>query len=55
MASIHFPTPAYEAGVALTAIMFVPLNMRVRAEERLLRAEYEAYFAKTWRLISGVY
>jgi protein-S-isoprenylcysteine O-methyltransferase Ste14 len=47
------------AGVVLTAIMVVPLNVRIRAEERLLRdyfgAEYEAYFARTWRLVPGLY
>jgi len=47
------------AGVVLTAIILVPLVMRMHAEERLLRdhfgAEYEAYFARTWRLVPGIY
>ena len=42
-------------GVALTVLMLVPLVARMNAEERLLadqfRAEYEAYRARTWRLI----
>ena len=47
------------AGVLLTALILIPLDARMRAEERLLReyfgAEYETYFAKTWRLIPGLY
>jgi protein-S-isoprenylcysteine O-methyltransferase Ste14 len=46
-------------GVLLTAAMLVPLVARIRAEERLLRehfgAEYEAYCARTWRLLPGIY
>jgi protein-S-isoprenylcysteine O-methyltransferase Ste14 len=46
-------------GVALTVLMLVPLVARMRAEERLLAdqfgAEYEAYRARTWRLIPYVY
>jgi protein-S-isoprenylcysteine O-methyltransferase Ste14 len=46
-------------GVLLTAIMIPPLLARVRAEEMLLRAhfgsEYEAYCARTSRLIPGLY
>jgi len=46
-------------GVALTALLLVPLIARIRAEERLLRehfgAEYEVYFARTWRLVPGIY
>jgi protein-S-isoprenylcysteine O-methyltransferase Ste14 len=46
-------------GVLLTALMLVPLLARIRAEERLLLAqfgdEYESYRARTWRLIPGVY
>jgi protein-S-isoprenylcysteine O-methyltransferase Ste14 len=46
-------------GVVLTALLLVPLVARIRAEERLLRshfgAEYDAYFAHTWRLIPWVY
>jgi protein-S-isoprenylcysteine O-methyltransferase Ste14 len=46
-------------GVVLTASLLVPLVARIRAEERLLRAhfgaEYEAYFARTWRLVPGIY
>jgi protein-S-isoprenylcysteine O-methyltransferase Ste14 len=46
-------------GVILAASLLVPLVARIRAEERLLRerfgAEYEAYCARTWRLVPGVY
>jgi protein-S-isoprenylcysteine O-methyltransferase Ste14 len=46
-------------GVILTASLLVPLVARIRAEERLLRehfgAEYEAYCARTWRLVPGIY
>jgi protein-S-isoprenylcysteine O-methyltransferase Ste14 len=46
-------------GVMLTALMIPPLVARMHAEEKLLRAhfgsEYEAYIARTWRLIPGVY
>jgi protein-S-isoprenylcysteine O-methyltransferase Ste14 len=47
------------AGVLLTVLVLVPLIVRIRAEERLLRAhfgaEYDNYCAHTWRLIPGVY
>ncbi len=46
-------------GVLLTALIVVPLVARIRAEERLLRArfgdDYEAYCARTSRLIPGLY
>ncbi len=46
-------------GVALTALLLPPLIARMRAEEALLReqfgARYEAYRARTWRLIPGLY
>lgn len=46
-------------GVLLTALTLVPLLARIRAEERLLRsqfgAEYDAYRARTSRLIPGLY
>src|ERR1700730_11922887 len=46
-------------GVLLAALMIPPLLPRVRAEERLLRtefgAEYDAYRARTSRLIPGLY
>jgi len=46
-------------GVLLTALMIPPLLARIRAEERLLRtqfgAEYDAYCARTSRLIPGLY
>ena len=46
-------------GVVLTALMIPPLVARMRSEEKLLSAhfgsEYEAYLARTWRLIPGVY
>jgi protein-S-isoprenylcysteine O-methyltransferase Ste14 len=47
------------AGVLLAALMIPPILARIRAEERLLRqefgADYEAYCARTFRLIPGVY
>lgn len=46
-------------GVLLTMLLIPPLLARIRAEERLLRthfgAEYEAYRARTARLIPGLY
>lgn len=46
-------------GVILAAALLVPLVARIRAEERLLRkhfgSEYEAYCARTWRLLPGIY
>ncbi len=46
-------------GVVLTALMVPPLVARMHAEERLLASEfgagYEAYRARTWRLIPGIY
>jgi protein-S-isoprenylcysteine O-methyltransferase Ste14 len=46
-------------GVLLAALMIPPLFARMRAEERLLRsqfgAEYDAYCARTSRLIPGLY
>jgi protein-S-isoprenylcysteine O-methyltransferase Ste14 len=46
-------------GVLLTLLTLLPLIARIRAEEALLRAqfgsEYEAYCARSWRLIPGVY
>ena len=46
-------------GVILTATLLVPLVARIRAEEQLLREhfgpEYEAYCARTWRLLPGLY
>ncbi len=46
-------------GVLLTVLTIPPLVARIRAEERLLRAhfggEYDAYCARTWRLIPELY
>jgi len=46
-------------GVLLAALMIPPLLARIHAEERLLRAqfgaEYDAYRARTSRLIPGLY
>jgi protein-S-isoprenylcysteine O-methyltransferase Ste14 len=46
-------------GVLLTALMLVPLLARMRAEEALLRSQfgagYDAYRARTSRLIPGIY
>ncbi len=47
------------AGVVLTVLLIPPLIARMRAEEALLQsqfgAEYDAYRARTWRLIPGLY
>jgi protein-S-isoprenylcysteine O-methyltransferase Ste14 len=46
-------------GVLLTALSILPLLARIRAEERLLStqfgAEYDAYRARTSRLLPGLY
>lgn len=46
-------------GLLLTAVMLVPLIARIRAEERLLQtqfgSEYDAYRARTSRLVPGIY
>ena len=46
-------------GLVLAALMIVPTIGRIRAEEALLRsqfgADYEAYCARTSRLVPGVY
>lgn len=46
-------------GVLLTALLVPPLIARIRSEERLLRtqfgAEYDAFCARTSRLIPGLY
>ena len=46
-------------GVVLAGSLLVPLVARIRAEERLLRehfgAEYDAYCARTRRLVPGIY
>lgn len=46
-------------GLVLAALMLVPTVGRIRAEERLLRAQfgsdYEAYSARTSRLVPGIY
>jgi len=46
-------------GVLLTALIIPPLLARIRAEEALLRTqfgdEYDAYCARTWRLLPGLY
>lgn len=47
------------AGVLLALAAVIPLVSRMHAEEALLRAQfgeqYDAYYARTWRLIPGVY
>ena len=47
------------AGVLLAALNIPPLIARMNSEERLLHTqfgqEYEAYRARTWRLLPGVY
>ncbi len=53
--------PAFRgwSGVAVALLLLVPLISRIHSEERLLRAhfgaEYDAYVARTWRLIPGIY
>jgi protein-S-isoprenylcysteine O-methyltransferase Ste14 len=46
-------------GVALAALLLPPLIARIHAEERLLGATfgaaYDAYRARTWRLVPGIY
>src|SRR6516162_8235057 len=46
-------------GVLLTALLIPPLLARIRAEERLLRAQfgdtYDAYRSRTSRLLPGIY
>ncbi|WP_042883687.1 methyltransferase family protein [Cupriavidus necator] len=46
-------------GVVLTLLMVPVLTARIRAEEALLRdqfgEQYEAYCAKTWRMVPGIY
>ena len=46
-------------GLVLTALILPPLVARMHAQERLLRSqfgsEYEAYCARTQRLIPGIY
>lgn len=46
-------------GLILVALLVPPLIARIRAEEALLcsqfGAEYDAYCARTWRLVPGVY
>jgi len=47
------------SGVAIAFLLLIPLVARIHSEERLLRqhfgTEYDAYFARTWRLIPGLY
>lgn len=46
-------------GLILTALLLPPLIARIRSEETLLRsqfgAQYDAYRARTWRLLPGIY
>ncbi|QXH60022.1 methyltransferase family protein [Pseudomonas azerbaijanorientalis] len=46
-------------GLLLAALTLIPLIARIQSEEALLRAqfgsEYEAYCARTWRLVPGLY
>ncbi|MNR36324.1 hypothetical protein D3C85_1542280 [compost metagenome] len=46
-------------GLILVALTLIPLIARIHAEEALLRAqfgsEYDAYCARSWRLIPGLY
>jgi protein-S-isoprenylcysteine O-methyltransferase Ste14 len=46
-------------GVLLAVLTLVPLIARIRAEEALLLSQfgaaYDAYRARTWRLVPGVY
>lgn len=53
------PRVSFGVGVLLTVLTMLPLLARIRAEERLLRSqfgdEYDAYCARTSRLIPGIY
>jgi protein-S-isoprenylcysteine O-methyltransferase Ste14 len=42
------------AGIMLVALLMVPLVGRMNAEEKF-GSEYDAYRARTWRLIPGIY
>ncbi|WP_095061280.1 MULTISPECIES: isoprenylcysteine carboxylmethyltransferase family protein [unclassified Pseudomonas] len=46
-------------GLLLVALTVIPLIARINAEEALLKAqfgsEYEAYCARSWRLVPGLY
>jgi protein-S-isoprenylcysteine O-methyltransferase Ste14 len=46
-------------GLAIVVLLFLAFIPRMHSEERLLReqfgAEYDAYFARTWRLIPWIY
>jgi len=46
-------------GLALTVLLLVPLIARIKAEENLLAsqfgAEYDAFRARTWRLVPGLW
>ncbi len=46
-------------GIILALAQLIPLVARIRSEERMIRdhfgSEYEAYCARTWRLIPGIY
>lgn len=46
-------------GVMLVALLILPVLARIKAEEKLLAsqfgAEYDAYRARTWRLIPGLW
>lgn len=46
-------------GVLLSLLLLIPLVPRIHAEERLLQeqfgADYDAYVARTWRLVPGIY
>jgi len=46
-------------GLLLAALTLIPLIARIHSEEALLRtqfgAEYDAYCARSWRLVPGVY
>ena len=46
-------------GIVLVALQMIPLHARMNSEERLLAetfgAEYQAYRARTWRLLPGIY
>jgi protein-S-isoprenylcysteine O-methyltransferase Ste14 len=47
------------SGVVIALLLLVPFIPRIHSEERLLGphfgVEYDAYVARTWRLIAGIY
>ena len=47
------------SGIVIALLLLIPLVSRINSEERLLHEhfgpEYDAYVARTWRLVPGIY